>query len=186
VELSKILRSAVKNLRGLKTFDAVKNFSLDPTKVTVNVSEIGFTGAEAEEILRRKFRVQCELSDAANLLFLVTFADDDTTIAKLIDALKNLPRRPPKFFPPPILPTEIFSTTLSPRKTFAAPTETVPLKKSAGRICAEEVTFYPPGIPLIMPGEKISASLVEILAHEKFSHVVGANDPTLSTIKVVR
>lgn len=187
IDLSRDLRSAIKKIRGLKIFDAVKNFALDPTKVTVNVSGLGLDGVTAEKILRQKFFVQCELSDAANLLFLVTFADDRRTIAKLIDALKRLPQRPPKkFSPPPIVPQEISVAELSPRETFFAPTETVPLKKSVGRICAEEVTFYPPGIPLILPGEKISAAVVEMIAREKFSHVVGAKDSSLATITVVR
>ena len=189
VELSKFLRASIKNLRGLRTFDAVKNFSLDATKLTVNVVDRGLSGHEAEEILRRELRVQCELSDAANVLFLVTFADDAQTCGKLVDALKNLPSRPPKILPPILpAPTEISVAELTPRETFHAPTEAVELLAAVGRICAEEVTFYPPGIPLLMPGEKISAAVVERLRSEKFSgsHIVGASDKTLSTIKVVR
>lgn len=189
VELSKILRSAIKNLRGLRTFDSVKNFLLDVTKVTVNVLDSGLTGWEAEEILRRKLRVQCELSDAANLLFLITFADDAETIATLIDALKNLPHRPKKFLPtlPPVS-REIFSTELTPRETFFAPTKVVDLNAAVGRICAEEITFYPPGIPLLMPGEKISSATVELIRSGNFSgsRIVGANDKKLSTIKIIR
>ncbi len=188
VELSKILRAAIKNLRGLRTFDAVKNFSLDVTKVTVNVQDLGLTGQEAEEILRRELHVQCELSDAANLLFLITFADDAETIAKLIDAMKHLPQRPLKKFLPPIVSSEISAAMLSPRETFYALTEVVKLRKAVGRICAEEITFYPPGIPLIMPGEKISDAIVELIQREKISggRVIGAVDSTLTTIKVVR
>lgn len=188
VELSKILRAEIKNLRGLRTFDAVKNFSLDVTKVTVNVQDLGLTGQEAEEILRRELHVQCELSDAANLLFLITFADDKETIAELIDALKNLPQRPPKKFSPPIVSSEISAATLSPRETFYSPSEVVSLRSAVGRICAEEITFYPPGIPLLMPGEKISESVIELIQREKIlgARVIGAVDSTLTTIKVVR
>ncbi len=188
VELSKNLRAAIKNLSGLKTFDAVKNFSLDTTKITVNVRGLGLTGQEAEEFLRQRLRIQCELSDAANLLFLITFADDAGTIEALVDALKNLPHRSPKNLPSPFVSREISAVELSPRETFYAPTESVALDAAIGRICAEEITFYPPGIPLLMPGEKISGAIVEQILHEKIfgSHVVGANDPSLSTIKIVR
>ena len=185
VKLSNRLREEIKKIHGLKIFNTVKNFSLDATKVTVNVQGLGLTGREAEEILRRDLKIQCELSDAANVLFLITFADDEETASKLVEALKLLPRRPPKnfFSPPP--PKEISIASLSPRETFYSSVEVVALKKSVGRISAEEVTFYPPGIPLLMPGEKISAQVVEVLAREKFSQVVGAADKTLSTIKVV-
>lgn len=185
VELSKKLRADIKKIHGLKTFDAVKNFSLDVTKVTVNVQNLGLTGREAEEILRRELKIQCELSDAANLLFLITYADDESTISKLVAALKNLPRRPSKKFLSSLLLGEISLAELSPRETFYLPVEVVELKKSIGRICAEEVTFYPLGIPLLMPGEKISEQAVEVIEREKISHVIGAADKTLSTIKVV-
>ena len=184
VALSKKLRGEIKKIHGLKTFDAVKNFSLDATKVTVNVSGLGLTGQEAEEILRHELKVQCELSDAANLLFLITYSDTAETISKLVDALKLLPHRPPKKIystPPPI---GISIAELSPRETFYAPVEVVPLKKSVGRICAEEITFYPPGIPLLMPGEKISAQVIELI-RQSHGRVIGASDSTLSTIKVV-
>lgn len=185
VELSKNLRGQIKKIHGLKTFDAVKNFALDLTKVTVNVAGLGLTGHDAEEILRRDLKIQCELSDAANLLFLITFADSDATITALVDALKNLPHRQPKTLSTPLLSTEILSVELSPRETFYAPVEVVSLREAVGRICAEEVTFYPPGIPLLMPGEKISAQTVELI-RQSGGRVIGANDSTLTTIKVVR
>ena len=153
----------------------------------MNVSGLGLTGQEAEEILRHELKIQCELSDTENLLFLITFADDEQTISKLIAALKLLPRRPPKTFPKSFLiPNSSFLIEKTPRETFYSPVEVVELKKSVGKICAEEITFYPPGIPLLMPGEKISAEVVALIEQEKFSHVIGAADKTLSTIKVVR
>ncbi|MBQ6975559.1 MAG: aminotransferase class I/II-fold pyridoxal phosphate-dependent enzyme, partial [Selenomonadaceae bacterium] len=91
LELSKILRAEIKKFPALKTFDAVKNFELDLTKVTVNVEGLGLTGIDAEKILRHKFKIQCELSDTANLLFIISYADDEFTISKLINALSKLP-----------------------------------------------------------------------------------------------
>ena len=184
VKLAKKLRDEIKKIHGLKTFDAVKNFSLDATKVTVNVSGLGLSGREAEEILRRDLKIQCELSDAENLLFLITFADDERTISKLIEALKLLPHCPQKKICSTPPPKNFSVTELSPRETFYAPVETVEQKKSVGRICAEEITFYPPGIPLLVPGEKISAEVAALLEREKFSRVIGAADKTLATIKV--
>lgn len=178
VELAKKLRGEL-NLRGFKVFN-----SDDVTKLTVNVEALGLSGYEAEKILRNELQIQCELSDAANLLFLITYADDETTVSKLVDALKLLPRRPRKFSTPPIITKEILSAELSPRETFYSPVEVVELEKSIGRICAEEVTFYPPGIPLLMPGEKISAQVVELIG-QSVGQVFGAADKTLSTIKVV-
>lgn len=181
VELSKKLRADIEKIHGLKVFDTM---NLDPTKVTVNVQDLGLTGQEAEEILRRKLKVQCELSDAANLLFLITFADDAETISKLINALKQLPHRRPKKILPPCLSKEISVAKLSPRETFYLPAEVVALKEAVGRICAEEITFYPPGIPLIMQGEEISAQVINLI-RQSTGRVIGASDSTLATIKVV-
>lgn len=184
VELSKSLRAEIKLIEGLKVFDAVENFALDATKVTVNVENLGLSGYEAEKILREELKVQCELSDAANLLFLITYADDEATISGLVDALKKLPCRERKILPPPIISKEILMAELSTRETFYRRVEVIALEKSIGRICAEEVTFYPPGIPLLMPGEKISAEVVETIK-KSVGRVIGASDKTLLTLKVV-
>lgn len=162
VKLSKNLRAGVQKISGLKTFDAVKDFALDLTKVTVNVEGLGLTGIEAEKILRHEFKIQCELSDAANLLFIISYADNESTITTLIEklsALKNFStscklHSIPNFLPPISLPA------MSPREIFFSSSEVVPLEKSVGRICAQEVTFYPPGIPILNLGEKITPQVV--------------------------
>ncbi len=187
VELSNKLRAEIKKIHGLRTFDEARNFSLDTTKVTVNVQNLGLSGQEAEEILRRDLKIQCELSDAANLLFLITFADSEELIYKLVDAIKLLPRRSQKIpHKPFLIPNSKLQIALSPRETFYSAVEVVELRKSIGRICAEEITFYPPGIPLLMPGEKITAQVVEQIEQEQSARVIGAADKTLTTIKVVR
>lgn len=162
VELSKILRAEVNKISGLKTFDAVKDFSLDLTKVTVNVEGLGITGMDAEKILRHELKIQCELSDAANLLFIISYADNLATVSKLAGQLAKLPRGDKiisniyALSPMPYALPEI-----SPREIFFATSEIVPLEKSVGRICAEEVTFYPPGIPIINLGERITLEVVQ-------------------------
>ena len=187
VELAKSLRAEIKLIDGLRIFDAAGNFSLDATKVTVNVENLGLSGYEAEKILREELKVQCELSDAANLLFLITYADDEATISRLVDALKILASKRRKKIPTKPLRIAHYAlriASLSPRETFYAPVEVLDLKKSIGRICAEEVTIYPPGIPFLMPGEKITAEVVEAIK-KSVGKVFGAADKTLSTIKVV-
>ena len=161
VELSKILRAEIKKLPALKTFDAVKNFELDLTKVTVNVEGLGLTGIDAEKILRHTFKIQCELSDTANLLFIISYADDEFTISKLINALSKLPTNNQPTNDLSIYRSiDLIASAIAPREIFFAEKEIVPLEKSVGRICAEEVTFYPPGIPILNLGEKITPQVV--------------------------
>ena len=191
VELSKKLRKEINKIPGLKTFDAVKNFSLDTTKITVNVEGLGLTGPDAEKILRHDLKIQCELSDAANLLFLITYADDEETISNLIRGLKKLPAYRKKNFVP--VPEKKFSEkisipTLSPRETFFAATRTVPLEKSCGKICAEEITFYPPGIPVLYPGEIVTPEILQHIRETKKAggRIIGASDLKLDTIKIIQ
>ena len=188
IELSKRLREEINLIEGLKTFDAVKNFQLDLLKVTVNVEELGLTGIEAEKILRRDLKIQCELSDAANLLFLITYADDLEKISKLVAALKKLSackknvrkKNFANYFEQKITAAEI-----SPREIFFAESESVELEKAVGKICSEEITFYPPGIPVLSFGEKISAEVINFIREQKNLGVkiIGAADSKLKTIK---
>ena len=190
VKLSEKLRKEINKISGLKTFYSVENFLFDPTKVTVNVAALGLTGIEAEKILRHELKIQCELSDTENLLFLITYADDEEKIFRLTDALKKLTRYSRKNFfckVPPSLPNEISLPKISPRDSFYLPTENVELEKSVGRICAEEITFYPPGIPALIPGEIITPQILEYILQTKKigGRIVGASDLEIKNIKVV-
>lgn len=189
VKLSKKLRAEINLIDGLKTFDAVPNFELDFTKVTVNVENLGLTGIDADKILRHKFKIQCELSDAANLLFLITYADNCATISKLVDALKNFAATK-KILPAPkrfiATPAEITQSEISPREVFFAESQTVEIEKAVGKICAEEVTFYPPGIPILNPGEMVTAEVIDFIKSQKEigGRIIGAADTQLNTIKI--
>lgn len=189
VELSRELRAEINSLDGLSTFDAVENFALDLTKVTVNVERLGLTGPAAEKILRHELKIQCELSDATNVLFLLTYADTRATVSKLSDALKLLADRPKVSCTSTgllNLPAEITLAAASPREIFFAQSKAVPLAQSVGEICAEEVTFYPPGIPILSAGEKISAEVVSAIRELKNlgGRIIGAADVELNTVKI--
>ena len=189
VQLSENLRKEINLISGLKSFNEVKNFELDFTKVTVNVENLGITGIDAEKILRHKFKIQCELSDAANLLFIISYADSCATVERLLDALKNFAAN--KKISPALenfiaTPAEIVKSEISPREVFFAESKTVSLEKSVGKICAEEVTFYPPGIPILNPGEIITAEIINLIKANKRigGRIIGATDTELNTIKI--
>jgi len=189
IELAKKLRAEINLIDGLKTFDAVKNFELDLLKVTVNVEQLGLTGIEAEKILRHKLKIQCELSDAANLLFLITYADTEETISKLIQGLKKLSAYRKKILPPTlknISMQKISVAEVSPREIFFCESESAELEKAIGKICAEEVTFYPPGIPVINRGEIITEEVIKYICEMKKigGRIIGATDSELATIKI--
>jgi len=176
-------------------------FDLDPTKITVTVKDLGYTGYEAEEILRRRYNVQVELADLFNIVALYTIGTTQEASDALIHGVRELARedRPVDIFSPSgVLDRRVKTGTyqlpkippirLIPRDAFLSDTEFVPFKNSAGRICAEVITPYPPGIPVISPGEQITPEIIDYLALEKKAGVKmqGPYDDDLKFIRVVR
>ena len=134
--------------------------------------------------------VAIELIDAYNVLFLLTLADTEREAGALIRALKDFALRhrgEPLARPPLSLPM-MPAAHLTPREAFFAPSERVPLALAAGRIVAEEIGFYPPGVPVLCPGERISADALDFIREMKRAglRVSGPEDTALRTIRVVR
>jgi arginine/lysine/ornithine decarboxylase len=193
VNLAEKLRQAVNEIPGLWSFGAdylPDGESLDLTKVTVSVRRLGITGVQAESILRHQYKIQCELSDAYNLLFIISYADTEAQVRILTNALQGLAEQ---FAGAQelVLPVEIPpvpSLGLEPRAAFFAGRETIDFEEAAGCIAAEQVMFYPPGIPILAPGDVIEpAAMYYIRSMQQLGlKVVGPADTTLKTIQIVR
>lgn len=200
VALAQKLRSEINKIPGLYCFGQEKIgnpgvYSLDPTKVTVTVKGLGLKGAEAERILRYEYKVQVELSDMYNILFLITLGDGEAEVKAIVDSLTDMAQR--------FVGTrdfsaveDIYSSTsypvppaqvMSPREALFGNACLVPFHDAAGKVCAEIVTFYPPGIPLLCPGELIDRNIIDycLRLQEAGLHISGPEDYTLKTIKVV-
>jgi lysine decarboxylase len=176
-------------------------FDIDPTKITITVKDLGYTGYEAEEILRRRYNVQVELADLFNVVALYTIGTTTEASDALVYGVQELARedRPVDIFSPSgVLDRRLKTGTyklpaippirLIPRDAFLADTEFVPFKLSAKRICAEVITPYPPGIPVLSPGEEITPEIIDYLTLEKKAGVKmqGPYDDDLKFIRVVR
>ncbi|WP_158629907.1 aminotransferase class I/II-fold pyridoxal phosphate-dependent enzyme [Cohnella sp. AR92] len=195
LELAEKARSAVNQIEGLYCFGEEllgeeATFDYDPTKVTIHVRHLGMTGYDAENWLREKYNIEVEMSDMYNILCLVTPGDDEQSIGVLIEALTRmadefLHTREVKELDVRI--PEIPHLSLTPRDAFYGETEIVPLSESAGRIIAEFIYVYPPGIPILLPGEVISQENIDyIVEHlEVGLPVKGPEDRTVRNIKVI-
>src|SRR4051794_15402300 len=166
---------------------------VDATHVIIETYPIGLTGYQADDWLRDERQVDVEFADHRRLMALVTFAHGEAEIDRLVRALRDLVDAHPdvRDASPRRLPSRAEIRTESvmlPRDAFFAQAETVKAKDAAGRVSAELVTPYPPGIPAVAPGEVYSeanlAYLEEFVALGGF--VEGASDPTLSKLRVVR
>ena len=197
IRLAQKAREAIREIPGLTCLgpemigDRSSSYDLDLTKLCVTVTGLGLTGIEVEEILRDCYGIEVELSDLYNILCLITGGDTDETVDALVRALREISRDHYSTRPAgavrvrvPELPPQ----ALTPREAFYAPTEGVPLFESAGRVMAEFIMVYPPGIPILQPGERITEqNLAYIREHlEAGLPVQGPEDPTLETVRVVR
>jgi lysine decarboxylase len=165
----------------------------DPTRLVIDVQRQGLTGYLAERLLREEFGVAPEMSDLAGIVCLVTVGDTVETIECLVRAIASLPRRcgPSETATCPRVAGEAIAPgeqALTPREAYFAPSRAVPLALSVGEVAAEAVIPYPPGIPVLTPGEVITASKVDCLREGLAAgmHVRGAADPTLQTLRVIQ
>lgn len=168
---------------------------LDATKLTINVTGLGMTGFMALDVLNQEFNVQSEMATLHNVLLIVTIGNDQRDLDRVVDAFLVLSERAQRWgtmgtsaLPTSLpMPSGLPEQALTPREAFFAATEIVPFDTSTGRVCAEFVAPYPPGIPILAPGEVISAEAIEYLkvVHQMGGFINGPEDVRLRTIKVV-
>ena len=191
------LRGVLAKFEGLRILDEScvgKNgvAGFDATKVTVNTAAWGYTGVEAGDALRKE-GVAVELTDAGNVLFLVTYADGGTDYTTALDEIKSVftelqlhKRKPLAVQSGGKLPN--FTQAMPLRQAFDAEKESVLLDKAEGRICAEQVSFYPPGIPVLWPGEVVTPDVLAYCKRMKALGlpVSGPADYTLTELRVIK
>lgn len=167
-------------------------YDYDPTKLIISVKELGITGYDAELWLREHYNIEVELSDLYNLLCLITPGDTEYETSLLIKALRALSKefshQANKQAEVSVLLPDIPVLALTPRDAFYAETEMVPFEQSVGRIIAEFVMVYPPGIPIFIPGEIITKENLHYIRKNLDAGlpVQGTEDPTLSYLRVIK
>jgi arginine decarboxylase len=205
IELAEQTRRRLNAIPGITCFGeelcGVPGFAhFDPTRITITVKDLGYTGYEAEEIIRRRYNVQVELADLFNCVALFTIGTTQHAADRLVAAVSELSRedRPLDIFSPSgVLERRLQSQSyhlpkippmrMLPRDAFLAPTRFEKFKESAGLICAEVITPYPPGIPVLSPGEEITPEIISYLDLEMRagSRIQGPFDDELRTIRVI-
>ncbi|MGG4141869.1 aminotransferase class I/II-fold pyridoxal phosphate-dependent enzyme [Paenibacillus algorifonticola] len=195
IELAEYARKSINEIAGLYCFGreilgGEATFDLDPTKVAIHVRHLGITGYETENWLRDHFNLEIEMSDMYNILCLVTPGDTSDSIEKLLEALRALSdsfHEGAEARELVVKIPDIPQLSLSPRDAFYGQTEVVPFKESAGRIIAEFIYVYPPGIPILLPGEVISQKNIDyIVEHVEVGlPVKGPEDRNVEFVKVI-
>ena len=197
IALAEGARRRLRAVPGLRVLDGavLGAAALDPTRLVVDVAGLGLSGCAVERELREHHAVAPEMSDLVGLVFLITIGDTPASIDRLVDALRTIATTR-RSRATDGLSAVLRSTgaaiapgrqSLTPREAHFARTRSVPLAGAAGEVAAEPVIPYPPGVPVLLPGEVVSAEKVAYLrlAVGHGVHIQGPIDPTLATVRVV-
>lgn len=169
--------------------------ALDKTRLTVTVSGLGLTGFEADEILDEKLGVTAEFASLQHLTFIISLGNTAADIEQLVQGFTTLAKEYRRtnltvntHIWENIVSKVSHSLHFSPREAFFAVSETLPLPQTSDRICSEIVCPYPPGIPVLMPGEVITKAVLDYLQQIQAmgGFISGCNDTSLKTLKVLK
>lgn len=194
VQMAEYARQEINKIGGYYAFsrelvngDSI--FDFDVTKLAVNTLDIGLAGIEVYDLLRDEYDIQIEFGDLGNMLAYVSIGDRLRDIERLVSALAEIRRRfgrpstgmmRQEYIEPQVVAT--------PQQAFYADKESLPIAQTDGRVCAEFVMCYPPGIPVLTPGERITAQILDYIAYakEKGCSLTGPEDPDIERLNVLK
>jgi arginine decarboxylase len=169
---------------------------LDVTRLTVDVSALGLDGFTADEICTEQFRVIAELPTLRHLTFILSLGNSSADLDRLFCALNGLSQHSSRaksstFFAPDLSAAAIplvECPVLCPRDAFFAPQRSISMDRAVGQISAETLCPYPPGIPITLPGERITSAQIAVLQQiqARGGLIAGCADPTLEFIQVIQ
>ncbi len=163
-------------------------FDFDPTKLSVHTRDIGLAGIEVYDILRDEYDIQIEFGDIGNILAYLSIGDRMQELERLVSALTEIRRRY-QTDPTGLLSQEYIAPEVvaSPQEAFYAKKKSVPLSESVGCVCSEFVMCYPPGIPILAPGERITEEILDYINYAKIKgcSMTGPEDPEILKINIL-
>ncbi|WP_407397479.1 aminotransferase class I/II-fold pyridoxal phosphate-dependent enzyme [Anaerovibrio sp.] len=164
-------------------------FDFDITKLSVYTRSIGLAGIEVYDILRDEYDIQTEFGDIANLLAYVSVGDRLKDIERLVSALAEI-RRNYRQTGRKMLKAEYINPQVicGPQEAFYGEKESLPIDQTVGRVCSEFVMCYPPGIPILAPGEKITEEILQYIryAKKKGCSMTGPEDMNIKFLNVMK
>lgn len=164
-------------------------YDFDITKLSVHTLDIGLAGIEVYDILRDDYDIQIEFGDIGNILAYISIGDRKQDVERLVSALAEI-RRLYRRDKTGMLTQEYISPLVvaTPQQAFYEEKESLPLRETAGRICSEFVMCYPPGIPILAPGEQITEEILDYIlyAKEKGCSMTGPEDPNIERLNVLK
>lgn len=193
IQIAEYARNEINKIGGYYAFskeliDGDEVYDFDITKLSIFTRDIGLAGIEVYDLLRDEYGIQIEFGDIANILAIISVGDRNLAIERLISSLSEIKRLHSKdkagMFDHEYINPEVI---LTPEEAFYTEKISVPMGESDGKICAESVMCYPPGIPILAPGEKITKEILAYISYakEKGCFLTGTEDPKIENINIV-
>ena len=194
VGLAEYAREEINRIGGYYAYsrelcDGDSIYDFDVTKLSVNTLDIGLAGIEVYDLLRDDYNIQIEFGDLGNILAYLSIGDRPRDIERLVGALSEIKRRFGRE------KTDLFTqeyidpkVVASPQEAFYAEKESLPIRETRGRVCSEFVMCYPPGIPILAPGEEITHTILDFIryAREKGCSLTGTENPDVLYLNVLK
>ena len=194
-ELAEYARKEINAIGGYYAFsrelingDSV--FDFDVTKLSIHTLEVGLAGIEVYDILRDEYDIQTEFGDIGNILAYLSLGDRKRDVERLVSALAEVRRCYRREDKAGMLTQEYIDPQVvtTPQHAFYAPKESLPISETCGRVCSEFVMCYPPGIPILAPGERITGEILDYIryAKSKGCSLTGPEDLKIERLNVLK
>ena len=194
IELAEYAREEINDAGGWYAFGKeLKNggsvFDFDATKLSVHTLDVGLAGIEVYDILRDAYDIQIEFGDLGNILAYLSIGDRKRDVERLVSALSEIRRLYAKDRAG-MMDNEYIApdVAVTPQFAFYSPKECLPIRDTAGRICTEFVMCYPPGIPILAPGERVTKEIIDYIlyAKDKGCQLTGPEDAAIERLNVLK
>lgn len=173
---------------GSELIDGDSVYDFDPTKLSIHTLDVGLAGIQVYDILRDEYDIQIEFGDLGNVLAYLSIGDRFQEVERLVSALAEIKRRF-KGDPSGLLTQEYIEPIVvkSPQEAFYAAKKSLPIMETEGQICSEFVMCYPPGIPVLAPGEMITSDILKYISYakEKGCQLTGPEDTKIENLNVL-
>ena len=193
VEMAEYAREEINAIGGYYAYgkelvNGASVYDYDVTKLSIYTQGIGLTGIEVYDLLRDEYDIQIEFGDIGNILAYISIGDRIRDIERLVGALAEIKRLYEREQRPIITGDYIQpEVVLSPQAAFYGAKKSMPIRESVGHICGEFIMCYPPGIPILAPGERITSEIVDYIefAKEKGCSLQGTEDLEANSLNVI-
>ena len=193
MEMAEYARSEINAVGGYYAFgreliNGGSIYDFDVTKLSVNTLDVGLAGIEVYDLLRDEYDIQIEFGDLGNILAYLSIGDRPREVERLVGALSEVRRRVgtpgAELMKQEYIDPEV---AVSPQEAFYAPKRRLPLEETVGYVCSEFVMCYPPGIPILAPGERITREIIAYIryAKEKGCSMTGPEDADIAFLNVL-